>query len=1272
MNIKSLNSTYNLKATNPLNKKNNHNQNPSFSGCVLTQDTAGNNIYKIFVPNAPQGTKVEYVTMTKNKDGVYKAHSKPQTRYLPTGYQPLILTDKDINLDKNSTLGYKITVPGSPLYRESCAADMDSGYYIANAPSDPNLSSPKVIEHIFVDAFNVKDDKALHSKRNHFNIMGGTINSVNEKIPALAEAGITDVLGNPLIGQDNKSSQGYWTTNPYQITRNLGTITDFKNLMVNLFRHDMRWIADGAFVNEGIEGIHIEDIANFGTQSPFVNYFETKDLDSLTAKFGIYSKNSNVNKHIHIQLVNAPYKINFVKDGDKYIEKDVKRVSYDSTKPTYIQVFDDRLASEEQMNGSDIFDIYANKTTGDDFEITNYMGSVQPIHRKVTPKEVEDNYKKYKEARHYDKNIEFKNSLSRWTNFEFDISNKNSGISLWVGNADISKKRFVLPEQSVLDQLKDKSRKPLIEAAPYQVQDDTVQVGKFWTNEVSRTLAEEAAREIGQKVNEGSSYKDAIDILIKEQKLPQKAKIVYEKDDNGISALDNILEKDFFDENERNYKLKPFKMPESITDGLMAFPMDAIEFAPDLAGALSYPHIKNLAVTEDTVGLSRYDMYKMGDEYYNQMPERYRAQYKKMDNVIANDMSVKTKDIINKLSEKLNIKMLDAKGELTQEGKEIYALIAPDIAKFLVISALAPKIQFKENDKFLEYDPDELRKISQNSLNLQYEISPEELAAALTNKIKKGVNSISAEKQADFVNHLEKRLRSVNSDSINVARLIMEKTESGLSWRIDAAKDVAAPELVEDARFDDNANKQAVMKFWNKFNEGTFEYNPKRYSIGELTNWPSSIFSEFKQKTGFSTISDYEYFYSSILGAFGVNSEGAHIGSLNEVIQDKLFGKSDYAGFLDSGNEESINYAHRFIGNHDKPRVLHLLALDMLLFLNNKNEAMSKALVEGFHNTERYQALDDNFKASIYEVITKVLEKGKYLKNGKEVIADSENFGVRPFDFNIDLVIEQTKEKNAGFKHYAQNNPAEIKKLKADVLQTILKPALEKYRAIWFTMNALPGAPTNYAGDEFGMTGWETACKNEKQENRNPIRWDRLDDNDYKFIKEYKSKIDDISKIRKKEAASALSNGSTIKLEDQPVQGERSAVALYRYNDKTDAVCVLHNAGFGGDRNLAGYDLHLNSIKLGGLPNGLIEGTIYRDALNPESKYKVTNPYEIKKIDDNGNIQEDINLGNAGIILLREKDFKGKELSFKGRIENANVKLANTKFNIAAPSYKRI
>ena len=64
-------------------------------------------------------------------------------------------------------------------------------------------------------------------------------------------------------------------------------------------------------------------------------------------------------------------------------------------------------------------------------------------------------------------------------------------------------------------------------------------------------------------------------------------------------------------------------------------------------------------------------------------------------------------------------------------------------------------------------------------------------------------------------------------------------------------------------------------------------------------------------------------------------------------------------------------------------------------------------------------------------------------------------------------------------------------------------------------------------------------------------------------------------------------------------------------------------------------------------------------------RFKVTNPYEIKRIDNNGNIQENINLHDSGLILLREKDFTGKELSFKGHIENPNVKLANTKYNFS-------
>lgn len=1257
-------SNYN-KVTNPLDKKSHKNSNPSFSGCILTQDEIGDDIYKFFVPNAPWGTKVEVVVMEKNHDNEYKVHQKPKFYDLNMGNDPLILTRDDIKVDKGSVLGYKIHIPGK-MDLEHCVTG-DQGYHIATSPTNSNLALPKVINHIFVDSFNVKNKKNLETKRNHFNILGGNINSVREKIPELSEAGYTDLLGNPVSGQDNKSSQGYWTTNPYQITRNLGTLTDFKNLILDMYQKQMRWTFDGAFVNEGAEGIHVIDIMNHGQDSPFINNFETKNLENMTAKLGLLSKNEHVNKHTHIQLMNAPYKITFVKDGDRYVEKEVKRTSYDSTKPTYIQIFDDRLASEKQMNGNEIFDIYDKKTTGDDFDIAGYMDSVQSYHALVTPKEVETNYKKYKEAKHYDKDLEFKSRLTRWTNFEVVPSNKDGGLGLWVGNSDIAKKRFIQPEQTVIDRITNEETKKLIEAAPFQTQDDTVQVGKFWTSEVARTLTEYTARELAQKVKEGKTYEQAVKELAGNGKLPKDAvKITEVDDDSDASPLENILTVSYKNAGQRLYNLKPVKMPSSITDGMMSFPFDAIEFSPDLVSIFSYPYIKNMAVTKDTVGKSRYEMYQMGDQYYNLMPERYRRLYQKMDSVIASDMKNQAKSILGQVGRKMNIEVFDAKENLTQEGKELFSIISPDIAKFLIVSALDSKIMPKENDKMLEYDPEELRKISMNSLNLQYEVSPEDKAERLIDKIQKGVDGIDENKKAIIVEHLLKRLKNINSDAINVAKLIIEKTESGLNWRIDAAKDVGTPEMVEDDRVAFDKNKKEILDFWKKFNTGVTLYNPKRHSTGELTDWGQGVLHEFKERAEFTTVSDYDYFFSLLPSLFGQNDEGVHQSNFSSVIQEKLFSKGNSLGYFDSGTEESLNYAHRFIGNHDKPRILHLFALDMGKFWSNKSAAMSDALNRGFYGSDKFKSLDSKYQGEITNAI-KLLESGEYSKDGKTKHFKAENFGVRPFDFNIDEVINQAKERSSDFRSFADNNPDTIKKLKAQTLNAILAPAMEKYRALWFMMNALPGAPTNFAGDEMGMSGWETKCKNEKQENRNALRWDRLEDPDYAFLKDYKRKVDDVTRIRRKEAASALCNGSTLKLEDQQIPGQSNAVTLYRYNDKTDAICVLHNNGFGEDVNAAGHDVYVDAIRLGGLPNGLINGTRYIDALNPDNKFVVSDGYMLKK--ENG---ENINLGNAGLILLRETDYKGKPLSFKGRMENANVKLANTKYNFAAPVYSKI
>lgn len=1257
MNIDGLNSTNNFKISNPLSVKrgNKSHSNPSFSGQVLTQNEYGEDIYKFNLPNAPEGTKIKLAVLTRNENGDFNVVQSVDTLDMPKGFESLVVKASKYKLDENNMLGYKFEVNGKEFTDKGVKADpANGGFTIAIPIKNANSARPRQMEHILVDAFNVKNPSA--AKRNHFVLLGGTLSSVYEKIPEFKEFGIRNILGTPIFGQDNKSSHGYWTTNAYQITDNFGNFKDFRNLMIGLYQNGMSWTADGAFVNEGMEGIHIKDIMNWGTKSPFLSMFETKDLENVPIRFGILSKNEEVDKHTHIQLVNAPYKIIFEKTADGYKESKVVKNSVDASKPTYIQVFDDRLASEEQMNGSQTFNVYDIKQTKDKYEIANYKDSVQAYNFRVPVSAVEDNYKKYKETKSINKDVEFKNALTQWPKFSIVQSNKDGGVSLWVGNSDISKKRFVIPETALKAMNVTGDKKDEVIAAQFQVQDDTVQTGKFWTGEVARMLTEYTARELANKVGSDMTYENAVKALIEEGKLPDGAKVITEKEPGKTSALDNLLTISPVNGN-RKYKLKPVKMPENITDGVMSYPFDAIEFSPDLMSVFAYPFIKNIAVTKDTVGKSRFEMFKMGDDYYSQMPERYRELYKKTDDLLAKDMTDAAKSLMQSLEAKIGKALFDG-DELTQQGKEIYSVLAPDITKFLMVSSLAPQIKPKDSTEMLEYDVQELKQINLNSFNLQYQDSPESVTSKLLAEIKGGLRDIPADLKNAFVEQMASRVGKIDSDAINVARLIVEKTESGLDWRIDASKDIGDWDAKGANKFDQYKNEESILSFWNKFNKAVRQYNPRSYTIGELTDWSELPKSQFILKTGFTTLSDYENFYSSLAGVYGQDDEGTARGSINKIISER-FGDG---GYFDEGVIDNLNFAHRFVGNQDKPRILHLMAMDVMKFHSDKGKEVERVLINAFKKTDDFKNLSENNKKAVLEGLS-TLRKGLHTVDGELKKYDPENMGVRPFDFTIADAIDEAIASNKEFKNYAKNNKAAIAKLKANTLKTVLEPAMDKYRSILFTMVGLPGTPTNYAGDEFGMTGWETYCKNEKQENRNALRWDWLNNDNYKFIEEFRNRLSAVMRIRNKEAASALVNGSTQPFNSQQINGGGLAPAFYRYNDKTDAIVVLHSNGWGPSPEEAGKDASINCIKLDGLGFNLPEGTMYADALDENKKYKVCKGNVVKRLDENGNETDSIDLRNVGVILLRQKDFKGKELSFKGRVENPNVKLANTKYN---------
>ncbi len=1275
-----------VNGTNPIYNRNKKNQ--SFSGHTLAKDARGNTIYKFYLPNNPQNVQVETALLQKHADGNY-TYIPGTSQKAPLENGIYVYKPRADYLTEDKTIGYRFLFDGKHPYFDyaKCINDKKAGKFtVATPPNRSGHTIARQMGHLFPDSL-LDFTNLSNEKRNHFNHLGGTLNSINNHVDMFRDFGIKRILSTPIFGQDTVSSHGYWTDNPYQITSTLGNLNDFKNLQVNLFKNGMGWVADGAFVNEGLHGIHIKDVMVWNENSPFFDWFSTKNVKDYGLQFGILSKQPDSRKHTHYRLVNARHKIEFEKTENGMAEKAVvPNKSYNSMRPTYVQIFDDRLATLEQVNSDKVFDVYDNKNADDSFEINNYKDAVQPYAFRVSPFDAKKNYLKYVEAKRTDKNAEFKNYLTVWTNFEFAASNKDGGVGTWVGNTDIPKKRFMISE-NMLEKLPPEKAE-VLKAAPWQVQDDTIQIGKFWTSETARTILDYASSQIYDELEKTGDYKTAIENLVEKKKLPQAAKLALEGE-AGNTPLDNILK--IKQNGERVYSLKKTAKPESITEGLMAYPMDAIEYSNDLTSILAYPWLKNFAVNEETVGMSRYEMYKMGDDYYSQMPSKYQALYKKMDKFIAEDMTQKASEILKNAGEIAGIEMVDSHGNLTNEGMEAYSIIAPDVAKFLYVSALTPQIRPEYKDGQLAYDDKELKEVYPETMSLQYAHEPEEAAEDLFSWLKHGLKKIDKNRQADFERFLAQKIGKFDADTVNVARLVMEKAEAGLDWRIDAAKDVGDWDAVDANKLPEKECYDKTADFWTKFNTGVRQYNPGAYTIGELVldmehnnqnfDMKGKFQETFNSKTGFSTETDYNFLYSSPISLFGTDLTDS--GGLNHENNIDYKTREIINGATSNRLYDNVNFAHVFSGNHDKPRILHLLGLNLGIFKDNKARAMEDLFYRALENPQAKDDINREFgehKDTIRRAVH-FLAEGQHVHKSVIKNYDSENFGTRPYDQNIDDVLYLASVFDDKFRNGVYLNKGKLEYLKSRILKGMLFDPMRKAESMLFYQVGMPGNPTVYFGDEIGETGWETPCKNEYQNNRNRLHYERLQDEKYDFVQEYYKNLKNIMNIRNQKAATPLVNGASIPLKGvNLIEGGKAAV-VYRYNNESDAICVFHNRGYGMQPGERGLDSSVKEIPLEqdgafGLPNALADGTIYYDALCPANKYKVVVDKNVAKIVNT--LGSSIQLGNKGIILLREKGFNGEDyfeekqdgdkkvraVSFHGRKTNPHVALANLKYNI--------
>ena len=1030
-------------------------------------------------------------------------------------------------------------------------------------------------------------EKGLDAIKTLTNVYGGTTAGLEKDIEEGKFAPYSRIISLPVFTREDFTSHKYWIENIYQPCNSLMNINNYRSLQEKMFAHNLNFVSDGAFVNEGLMGTHFTNLLKWGDESPYFRWFRASNIKDAPLSLGVFPKRT---ENVSWKLVNSPK--NYIQDSSGKVNE-VDNSKYDPDKPTYIQFFDKRLVTDaERKNPQFLIKSYSKLNTKNFYDINTHDDSVFPYFFEVNPKTVAKNVERFNQHN---------SSLTKSEKLKFDgyeasrIMSKNekfvvdgkfeSGFETWDANPDIAKLNFVLSNND-LKTLKNLPNgealreETLIRHANCQVRDYTIEGGKYWTKTTNDILRLSIAQNLKNvdSANPNAVYQKIIG-LSDGKKFPTalKAQLNEAEVKNVLSGFYKVTRK--LSNEDKNGQ---------ILEQLMNMPLETIEFGTNLVGVLGSPLITKRANTPDEIGVPRYDIYKKGNP---NLPQEYAKTYNTMDNIYKNEMSKFAIKVLDDVNAKLpKESKLFNDNEVTPYGKYVLPLVVPQIAKFAIVKAFVPKatVDYNKRTGEITYDYNELLNTHLQSLDLPKAGSPQDEAMLVLQKMRKGIENIPSNSQDFITKSLLATLRNTNVNSFKLADLIIDKTQAGLDWRIDAAKDIADVEALRTHKqpFEDIWND--VNDFWKSFAQAIYSENPNSYIVAEITdeddlhakafgtkspNYPETkdIIPKFLRNTGITANAQYSKFYYDIVKLYCRSFEDAKIlddnentFNLSEHLKSSLISPS--GSFLKAFSLPAINYAYTFIGNHDKPRALHCAALDMdmfysdLTYLEDKKHRMDayrlindKSLDYVSEDEVKYSNLDhispkavamgmalrkgfmdvlneykDNMTPEEFDKDFKAISKAVAdLSSGKfgDIRFDGDSFGVKPIDFNIKKVLEQARNEY-GFR---LSNPEYEKNFENQVFERIMKPAMTKVLAMMQILSALPGMPTLYDGDDLGATGYDTEKKNVYLQGRQRVHneWAELNNPRYKkFIADYKEKIDKAMAVRTMPECNALNNGA--------------------------------------------------------------------------------------------------------------------------------------------------
>ncbi len=1114
-------------------------------------------------------------------------------------------------------------------------------------------------------------NRAKNTIPNITTVMGGTIAGV---VKGLDEGDFDNydyLITLPWFMSATMGGHGYWSENCYQISPNLGNISHYRKFVKKMFAKDKQFITDAAFVNEGLLGVHFQHLLKWEDESYANDWITAGGLKSGHLTAGVFGKNHSFISH---KIVNSPIAYKQKMNGN--IEK-IANPNYDKRKPTYVQIFDTRLVAErEKKDTTKLITTYIKPNTDNPLEINNHNDTVVPypfmvFDPKVYEKNI-DRLNEYNSSQPKDKQIMMDSYLG--TRFLTKLGNLyidekfEGGFKTWDANPDIAKLNFISSNADTEEAFNletDEARRAFfrhIERKNSEVQDYILSAAKFWTKQTSQIMNLQVAQHLKtpDASNPGEVYNQIlknIDDGIFPQNL--KRKITPE-------MVENVLNGD--------YNLKPLSSENFMTQlefSMMDVPLESIEFGNDVVGVLASPYISKRATSEDDVGKTRSEIYQ---EHDSTIPDKYRTTYEQTNKLFLQDGAINNfaMDILTSVNQQLGPKrsLMNIYRDTTPYGKYALPYLANEIVKFAVIKSLEPRADVKYDEETGEilYDYDELKKVSLNKLKIK-EGGPEEEAVHIINKIKSGVKNINKHDKKILVDGLLKMLEGTNENSFKLAEMIVDRTGNGLNWRIDATKDIADIDALKDHNTDFEYTWDKIIDFWGKFAQGVLEENPNAYMVAEVTDetdlfdqaggWiskrysnPNDKFNEtnkesidmkFLRETGVTSLANYSYIFSTISDIFGQNTEDGQSkidtnpAVIGRKIYDKFIQPGMFNNYLKAMPYESLLFSYNFIGNHDKPRILQCLSMDMRMFYANLNdysapdlrerayrvlenqhdfkeetirqvsenaskydfslyspkaiaaaEMLRRGLIDGLNSlaAENRPAFTNENHTRIFEIVGATLQdlaKGSYLKKTFE----NDALGTKEIHWLINIALNQAESE-----HGLKLSKEDRRDYENRAFDIIIGPAYTKLEGMMQYLNAIVGIPTLYAGDELASTGYETKTKNIYLQNRGYLHNEWADPNSpekKQFIVEGKQRIDKEMGIRTKYENHALNDGAPIVLKLQYPRGDEESkncpiTAFFRQSsDGAMAVTLLNPTGMTRDPNVPYKPAHLtlDSIGLG-------------------------------------------------------------------------------------------